>query len=210
MSTASSAQIPAMTGLVLAGGRSTRMGRDKAALEFEGEPLVTRLCRRLATLCDEVIVASGDGRRLGWARVSQVADARSGCGPLGGLVAGLDAAANDLVAVVAVDMPFASTDVLRLLANLRQDEEAVIALDARGPEPLHAVYAKAAAPSLRASLEAGRFAIWESLRPLRVRYVTGDVWSAADPAGSFAWNVNSPEDLASPPQEGGLPSGLRP
>src|ERR671916_2240113 len=89
-----------LSGLVLAGGRSRRMGADKAILHVDCERLIDRTVRILQSCCAEVLVASGDGRRLSGLEVSQIADAMADTGPLGGLVAGLQVAAHDLVAVV--------------------------------------------------------------------------------------------------------------
>jgi molybdopterin-guanine dinucleotide biosynthesis protein A len=188
---------PAMTGVLLAGGRSVRMGVDKASrgFLFEGEPLAARVARRLAEACDEVVVASGDGERLVWLGLPQVADERAGSGPLSGLVAGLEAASNDLVAVVAVDMPFASARLLRELADLRAQEDALIPVSRSGAEPLHAVYAKGAVGGLRDSLEAGTLSVRAAIEAIAVRFVHEDVWRTADPSGAFASNLNRPSDL---------------
>src|SRR5438105_2002395 len=102
------------------------MGRDKASMEVGGEPLAVLVVRALRSLGGDVIVASGDGHRLGWLGERQVADALPDAGPLGGIVAGLEAAASDLAAVVAVDMPYASAAVLLALADARRDEDAVV------------------------------------------------------------------------------------
>jgi molybdopterin-guanine dinucleotide biosynthesis protein A len=186
-----------LTGILLAGGRSVRMGRDKASLEFEGEPLAARVLRRLSEACEEVLVASGDGGRLGWLGVAQVADAIPDAGPLAGIVAGLEHASNEVVAVVAVDMPYASGPLLRSLAELRTDEDAVVPVTDRGPEPLHAVYAKAAAPAIRHRLEDGERAVHRALRSLRVREAGPEAWRRIDPTGRFPINVNRPEDVQS-------------
>ncbi|HWB72229.1 MAG TPA: molybdenum cofactor guanylyltransferase [Egibacteraceae bacterium] len=184
-----------MTGLLLAGGRSTRMGRDKALLDWTGEPLAARVTRVLASLCAEVVVASGDGRRLGWLGLPQVADAAARAGPLGGLVAGLERAAHPLVAVVAVDMPHASAPVLRLLAERWEGEPAVVARADGRLQPLHAVWAGAAAPALRARLAAGHYSVGEAARALGAQVGEPGQWAPADPSGRFARNLNRPDDL---------------
>lgn len=171
------------------------MGRDKALIEFEGEPLARRVVTRLASACREVIVASGDGRRLDWLGLPQVADARPDSGPLGGLVAGLEQARDELVAVVAVDMPFASPAVLCLLAGLREREDAAVPIVGGWAQPLHAVYARASAPRLRASLESGCLAMHRALEELDVLRVERSEWSRADPSGGFATNLNEPGDM---------------
>ena len=186
-----------ITGLLLAGGGSTRMGRDKAELDFEGEPLAARVMGCLRQVCGEVLVASGDGSRLGWLGVPQVPDAIPGVGPLGGIVAGLERASFDVVAVVAVDMPYANAGLLRLLAALRHDEDAVIPVSERGSEPLHAVYTKAAGTAFRRALQEGERSVHRAVRSLRVREVGPDVWRRVDPEGRFAINVNRPEDVQS-------------
>ena len=184
-----------MTGLLLAGGGSTRMGTDKALLEVEGEPLGARVLRALREACETVLVASGDGRRLGALGAPQVADALPEAGPLAGIVAGLEAASTALVAVVAVDMPFASAAVLTLLAERWNGEDAVVPVTDQGPEPLHAVYATSAAPTLRRLLDQGVLSIRRALEAIDTVFVEEPDWRAADPSGRFAFNVNRPEDL---------------
>jgi FdhD protein len=187
--------IPGVTGLLLAGGASTRMGTDKAVLEIDGEPLALHVVRVLARVCDPVLVASGDGRRLDWLELPQVTDLAPDSGPLAGLVAGLEAAATPLLAVVAVDMPNASDAVLRLLAERAQGHDAAVPETREGLQPLHAVYATAAAARLRASFESGERSVRRALEPLDVAVVAHEEWAGADPTGLFARNVNRPADL---------------
>jgi molybdenum cofactor guanylyltransferase len=192
-------QTPAMIGLILAGGRGTRMGGlDKASLEFEGEPLARRVASRLADACEVVLVASGDGRRLGWLGLPQVEDPIPDAGPLAGLVAGLEAATTPLVAAVAVDMPFASSAVLRALAAAWSGEDAVVPVADGRPQPLHAVYATSAAAGLRAALERGERSVLLALDGLAVASVGPETWEHADPTGRFARNLNRPGDLREP------------
>jgi molybdopterin-guanine dinucleotide biosynthesis protein A len=178
------------------------MGRDKTAPDFlfDGEPLAERVARRLAAACDDVLVASGDGARMGWLGLPQVADELPDAGPLGGLVAGIARAPHDVVAAVASDMPFASPDLLRLLASLAEGFDAVVPVSDRGLEPLHAVYARSAEPALSRALREGRRAIREALEGVRVRVVDPPEWRDADPSGRFAWNLNAPGDLSGMPR----------
>jgi molybdopterin-guanine dinucleotide biosynthesis protein A len=186
-----------LSGVVLAGGASRRMGRDKALIDFEGEPLAVRVARRLAEACDDVVVASGDGRRLAWLGLPQVADVVPGAGPLAGIVAGLESARLPLVAVVAVDMPYVHAGVLLALAGAWAGEPAMVPLIAGRLEPLHAVYSAAAAGELRSRLEAGQRSVHEALRALGVRVVPGADLAGEDPGCRFALSLNRPEDLLS-------------
>jgi molybdopterin-guanine dinucleotide biosynthesis protein A len=189
-----------LSGVVLAGGASRRMGRDKALIDFEGEPLAARVARRLAEACDDVVVAPGDGRRLAWLGLPQVADVAPGAGPLGGIVAGLESARRPLVAVVAVDMPYVHAGVLAALAEVWAGEPAVVPLVAGRLEPLHAVYCTSAAGELRALLEAGQRSVAEALRVLGARVVPAADLGRQDPGCRFALSLNRPEDL-----RGGFP-----
>jgi molybdopterin-guanine dinucleotide biosynthesis protein A len=175
------------------------MGSDKALLDVGGEPLVLRVVRRLAEAAAPVLLAPGTPGRFGDLGMPEVADTSPGCGPLGGIVAGLEAAPRPLVAVVAVDMPNCSPEVLRLLARLciEGDWDAAVPVTASGAQPLHAVYSRRRAlPSLRSALVDGRLAMRHALADMRVALVGREVWGAADPDGRFAANLNNPADLA--------------
>jgi len=184
-----------MAGLVLCGGGSTRMGKEKALLVVRGRPLVLHVAALLEQAADPVLLAPGRPGRLGQLGYREVQDEVPGAGPLGGLVAGVAASPHSLLAVAAVDLPFASPAVFRLLADLHGGEDAVVPRNASGPQPLHAAYATAALPKLRAALAGRRLALQEVLADLEVRWVGEDEWSAADPSGRFAVNLNRPEDL---------------
>lgn len=181
-----------LSGVVLAGGASRRMGRDKALLLIDGEPMVARVARRIATLCDDVVVASGDGRRLGQLLWPQVADRHPGAGPLAGIVAGLAAARHPLVAVVAGDMPDASPEVLQLLAERWGGEPAIVPQFAGRVEPLHAVYAASSGAAMAARLDAGLRSVQGALAALGAVVVDA---AALDPTLRFLRNLNDPADL---------------
>lgn len=185
----------AMSGVVLAGGRSRRMGADKALLEHGGMAAVDRLAAVLAEACEEVLIASGDGARLG--RPGEIADALRDAGPVGGLLAAMEAATHPLLAVVAVDMPRASAAVLRNLAEVLGAADAAVPVVDGRVHPLHGVYAVRRGPELRRYLESGGRSVMGFLDLVDVRRCGAEVWGAADPAGQFAANLNRPEDLNS-------------
>lgn len=171
------------------------MGRDKALIELDGSRLADRALAALDEVCAEVLVASGDGHRLSALGRPQVADVQHDAGPLAGLVAGLEATAHPLVAVLAVDLPWASGAVLARLAADWTGEPAVVPEVGGRLQPLHAVWARAAAPALRVRLEAGERGVVAAAVALGARVVGREVWGAIDPEGAFARNVNRPEDL---------------
>jgi molybdenum cofactor guanylyltransferase len=184
-----------VSGLVLCGGRSTRMGTDKAWIDVGGEPLVVRTARLLAEVADPVLLAPGTPGRLGDLGYPEVADEEEDRGPLAGLVAGLRASPHEVAAVVAVDLPWLNPGLLAFLAGLWGDEDAVVPVTAQGPQPLHAIYARTALPALGEELAAGRLGLRAALSRLRTRTVEEREWRTLDPSGRFAQNLNTPEDL---------------
>jgi molybdenum cofactor guanylyltransferase len=173
-----------------------RMGTDKAMLEVDGQPLVTRVAALMAEVASPVFLAPGKPGRLGDLGYPEVGDALEGVGPLGGMVAALRVSPHHLTAVVAVDMPFANADVILLLANLSAGFDAVVPVTSEGPQPLHAVYALSALPALERALVDGALSVKSALQSLSVRWVDRDEWNQADPTGRFALNINGPHDMA--------------
>jgi molybdopterin-guanine dinucleotide biosynthesis protein A len=180
---------------LLVGGASARMGRDKAALDFAGEPAATRLARRLASLCEEVLLVGGDppadapGRR--------VPDPPGPRCALRGLVGALSAARAERVLVVATDLPLVHEALLLGLCAW-PEADAVLARDAEGPQPLCAVYRRerALAPARKLLADGSRLALRDLLAELETSVLPADVQSALDPDGHALWNVNTPDDLA--------------
>jgi molybdenum cofactor guanylyltransferase len=181
---------------VLAGGRSSRMGRDKAFLTWRGETLLARQLRLLRTLApDEVLVSGRAGVDYGTGGVPVVCDAEPDRGPLGGLAALFAATRTSHLLVVAVDLPELGPDLLQALVAGAVPGRGVVPRGPRGWEPLVAVYPRCFAARVTAALASGRGA----LHPLV------DAALAAGEVVAFdlspAWqaqltNWNRPEDFA--------------
>lgn len=186
---------PRLSGVLLAGGASRRMGCDKAWVVVHGEPLAFRALRALDAVAEDVVVASGDGHRLAALGRPQVGDIDEGAGPLAGVAAGLASARHDLVAVLAVDLPHAEPAVLRRLATTWRGEAAVVPLAHGHAEVLHAVWSRGAHDRLRARLAAGQLGVRDAARGLGARLAGPAVWGDVDPGAAFAYNVNHPGDL---------------
>ena len=183
-----------LSAVVLCGGRSTRMGRDKALLEMDAVPLYRVLAERMARIADPVFLAPGVPGRLGPTGYPELPDAVADAGPLAGIASALKASPHELVAVVAVDMPFASPAVFSLLSDLRVTEQAVVPVTADGSQPLHALYARAALPKMVEALRAGRYSVRALLRTMEVREAGELEWRDADPSKRFALNLNEAGD----------------
>lgn len=190
--------VEAVTPIVLAGGRGTRLGGvNKALLEIGGRRVIDRLLDALRPLAtDEIVVVNNDGSLVGLPGTRVVPDVDPGGGALVGLYSGLRAVRTPLATVTACDMPFVSTPLLRRLLALAADYDAVVPVLAEQPEPLHAVYRRACLPAIEAALAAGRKRVIAFFDRVRVRYVGEAELRAWDPDLRSFLNVNRPEDLA--------------
>ncbi|MGH2726626.1 MAG: molybdenum cofactor guanylyltransferase [Actinomycetota bacterium] len=186
-----------MAAVVLAGGRSSRMGADKATVPFCGARMIDVVIERLRGLTDEVVVCARQRGALEPILVPVVEDAEAYAGPLPALVAGIRAAGTSRVVAVACDMPFLNVPLLAHLAGaLDEDVDAVVPVTADGPQPLHAAYGDCAVEPLLAALAAGERSLRGALERLRVRWVDEEVWRRLDPSGRSFRNVNTPDELA--------------
>ena len=190
-------------GLVLAGGKARRFGRDKRIENFDGETLAGRAVRKLAfTGASTVFIATGTRveRLPGASRAVALRDEPPGCGPLGGICAALLRSRFDVL-VLAVDLPLIGVRTLRNLVQLGQGRSCPVALrSARGWEPLVAYYPRTVLNDVRAAIQQGSYAPHKLLARL------GAI-SIAPASKSETLNVNTPEDLNSALRKAGNLSG---
>jgi len=186
-----------VTGVLLAGGKSRRMGEDKRYLVVGEQTLLERGLEMLQSIfCEVLVVIAQDSPPLSIdARV--VRDLVPECGSLGGLYTGLTQATTPYIFVVACDMPFLNQTVIAQFTNRRTTDDIVIAkLDDR-LHPMHALYSKRCLPALEQMIRARQLKIQEivSQSSLRVRYVTEVDLLTIDPSGHSFYNVNTMADL---------------
>jgi molybdopterin-guanine dinucleotide biosynthesis protein A len=149
-----------MTAIVLAGGRGRRMKADKAGLPVGDRTLLEHVLVQLEPHFSEILISVSPGQRVRSAAGRAVEDATPGEGPLGGILAGLKAAANDASAVVACDIPDINVPLLRSLARAAGGAEIAVPVGPAGHfEPLFAVYRRSAVPAIEELLQAGERSI---------------------------------------------------
>jgi molybdopterin-guanine dinucleotide biosynthesis protein A len=179
--------------VILAGGLSRRMGRDKAALPVGDETLIEHLARRLAPVVDETIIAGGSERpNLPGVRV--VDDRYAGLGPLAGMHAGFTAARHPFVWVVGCDLPDVEPALAALFRELAGGYEAVVPRVDGEPQGVCALYERALASRIDAMLVAGERRIKSLLATSKVRYVGPEELRAVDPELRSFRNINTPAD----------------
>lgn len=193
MSAATSGRLAEVAGAVLLGGASSRMGRDKAALELGGASFAARIARLLASLCEDVLLVGGEAPAD--APGLRVADLDGPRCALRGVASALAAARAERVLVVATDLPLMSADLLLALVAFPQ-ADVVLPRGPRGPEPLCAIWRREPAlAAARAALAAGRLAVRDLFGALDVAWLEGADLARVDPDGAALLNANEPADL---------------
>lgn len=194
--------LPDATGIVLAGGRSTRFGRDKLAEPYRGMPLLHHVVLRLAEVCaDVVVVIAPDGVEppLPFGAPARVVrDPREGEGPLAGAYTGLSAVRTELALIAGGDMPELRTPVLLEMLKVAGEApvEAVVLADGERFRPLPAVLrVGSATDAAHVLLDSGRRRLLDLLDALRVAIVDEDTWHALDADRRTLFDVDEPADL---------------
>ena len=187
--------ITPLTGIVLAGGRSTRMGRDKASLPWGDGDLLNTVLAALAPVCRRLIVVSNVPRMIGLAEVAVVADRYRGCGPLAGIHAGLLAAGEGYSFVTACDMPYLRADAVAYMAKAAEGYDAAVPYVDGHFNPLHAVYHHRCLPAVEALLASGRNRVIDFYDRVILRRVGLEELAVFDPELAMLRNMNKPEDL---------------
>lgn len=186
--------LPEAVGFVVAGGRSTRMARDKALLPWGTSTLLDHAIARLRECCGTVRILSGAEKRYADRGLPVDVDEMEGAGPLGGLLTGLSHLQGAPGLFLAVDVPRVAVELLAHLLALAPDWDAVVPVSADGPQPVSAVYRASCRDPVRRRLAAGERTMTCFWPDIRVRTVGADELAAfGNPADLFA-NVNTPED----------------
>jgi molybdopterin-guanine dinucleotide biosynthesis protein A len=186
-----------LDGLVLAGGRSRRLGVDKGLVRFGGVPLLRIVVERVAEVCREIAVAvDRPGRYEGLALPARiVADESPGLGPLSGLQVGLRTCRTEHVLVAACDLPFLNVELLRHMAKVPRVYQALVPWQEGRWQPLHAIYARSCLEVVDAMAAAGGASMEELLGRLNVRRLDEEEMSGPDQDGLSLLNLNDRSDL---------------
>ena len=189
----------AVTGIVLAGGMSRRLGRDKAVETIEGQSLISRVLDSLSPVAQELVVVVNNHEReeeLALPDSVVVAvDIYPDTGSLGGIFTGLSASSNHWGFVVACDMPFLNLELLEYLLSQRGGHDIVVPVIDHRPEPTHAAYSKVCLPAIETRLRANDLKIAKFFDDVRAKYVSQRNVEDLDPGGLSFFNVNTEEDL---------------
>ncbi len=190
---------------ILTGGKSSRMGRDKALIPFEGQPLLEHIYQQLNNISQiEKVFAVGDRPEYHGRGIEIVPDRYPGAGPLGGIASALDHADTEFVLVVATDMPFLSQPLIEAMISVDRNYDVLVPVrvTARGGqrgnqtyETLHAIYSKRATVEIEKKLTEGDYRVVGFFDSVVVQELD-EVWARQfDPELTSLVNVNRPEEL---------------
>lgn len=186
-----------VTGLILAGGKSSRFGKNKAVEIINGETLLYRVVKRITSITPKikVVTASPDYSLPELLGIEVVYDIYQGAGPLGAIHAGLNASETEMNIVVACDMPFLKTDLLRYMIDIAKGYDAVVPrLRNNMIEPLHAIYNKSCISTMKNILDKNEFRIYQAIEKLNVRYLEEKELLDYDYDLISFFNINHPSD----------------
>lgn len=183
---------------VQAGGQSSRMGRDKAFLDFLGEPLIQRVIRRVSHLSQNIFVTANHPERYHFLDIPILPDIIPGIGALGGIYTALKSSNTPFVYIIACDLPFVNPDLLSACLEILRvsDSDAVIPQSENGLEPLHAIYRRdTCLPAVESAIKAGKRRVISWHKDALIHILHHEDVLKYDSYGITFWNVNTPKEF---------------
>jgi molybdopterin-guanine dinucleotide biosynthesis protein A len=187
-----------MTSIILAGGKSLRLGRSKFLETIEGKSLIQRVVDRLSILSTEIIIATAHGEAIPCSsavKIKTAADIYPGKGPLGGIHSGLIASSSPRAIVVACDMPFLSARLLEYMTQTLADYDVALPRIGEMIEPLCAVYSQSCLTPIQELLEQDERRISKLFNMVKVKYIEEDEINIFDPEHLSFFNINNQANL---------------
>ena len=187
-----------MTSIILAGGKSSRLGHSKALQVIGNKTLIQWVVDRLASLSTEIIIETAHGEAIpcsSTVRIKTVADIYPGKGPLVGIYSGLIASSSPQAIVVGCDTPFLNVCLLEHMIKIRSTFDAVIPRIEEKLEPLCAVYSKSCLAPIQELLEQNELGTYKLFGMVKTKYVEKDEINRFDPEHLSFFNINSQDDL---------------
>lgn len=184
-----------MTGIILTGGKSSRMGRNKAFLRLNGEVIIERTVRLFKTLFDEVILVTNSPDEYKYLNTRIVSDIYPQGGSLIGIYSGLYHSSSQYSFVAACDMPFLKKDFIEYIIKQKDNYDIVIPFSKDGQEPLHAIYSKTCLNPMEEQIKRGNLKIIDIIPGLKARRIERDEIIPFDPEFTSFINVNTPSEL---------------
>ena len=185
-----------MTGIILSGGKNSRMGTNKAFLEIDGIRLIDKTINIYREIFSEIIIVTNDSLSyLEFDDAMIVTDIYKGKGPLGGIYTGLFYSKNDHAFISACDMPFLNKDFIIYLSEQTDKVDIVVPQLSEGFQPLHAIYSQNCLAHIKKLLIAERLKITGFYKEVRLQSIPEEMIKPFNKDGRLFLNFNTPEDL---------------
>lgn len=186
---------------IVAGGKSSRMGTDKAFVPLLGKPMIEHVLERVSDLGqDETILITNHPSDYAHLNLPMYSDIVPEKGSLGGIYTAIYYSNSEYILAVACDMPFLNRELLQYMSHLRMAEDGpfdvIVPRVANYPEAIHAIYRKSCLEPIRSRIDADKLKIIGFYDDVRVRYIDEPEYRPIDPNGLSFFNANTPEELA--------------
>ena len=201
------------TAIILAGGKSTRMGFDKALLNICGRPVVQMIMSQLREIFDDIVVVTNNPEGFTGLDARITVDILKDSGPLGGIHAGLTVSKSKYAFLTACDMPILSPEYAKYMVEIARKEmpDAVISQKGEWIEPFHALYSKDLAEDIKRNVEKGMYKIFDVIKTKKVVRISESKVREFSPDLGIFTNLNNMADLErflNRLETGGMDSGL--
>ena len=183
-----------MTAVILAGGKSSRMGRNKALLKIQGKTFIERQIDLLREIFDDIIISANSPSEYTFLHIPVIKDVYPEKGPLGGIYTGLMNSRSSHTFFLACDMPFVELPLIRYLKGLVKDFDVVVPQSKRGIEPLHAFYSKNCLEPIKRELSSNNLRIISFFSDVKVKIVELDSLTSSISFQDSIRNLNTRED----------------
>ncbi len=184
-----------LTIAILAGGRSERIGIDKALIPLAGVPMIEHVLSKVSGLGDELLISTNNPEQFAYLGIRTIPDMLPQAGSIIGLHGALVAAQNKHVLLLACDMPFVNRTLLEYLCELHSEADVIVPFYKGEYEPLHAIYSRSCIGAIENIVEENLYRMINIYDRVSVRTVSEREIDPVDPSGLSFFNVNTPEDI---------------
>ena len=183
-----------ITAAILAGGKSQRMGTNKAFLLIDEEPIISHTITTLRKITHDLLIVTNHPELYAGFQAKAVRDLQLGLGPIGAILTALTLAENSHALVVACDLPFLNLKILWEMTKVMDNSDVVVPRSDYGLEPLCAIYNQSCLPAIKYAISQGELSVFRLFNQIKVHQISPEVWQPLDPTGYAFLNLNTFKD----------------
>ncbi len=180
--------------IILAGGENSRIGKEKALLQFGERTFIEEQVSSLNKIFEEIIIVTNNRKNFKDMDVKVVTDIVPQSGPIGGLFTGLAVSSNIHCFVIGCDMPLINLELIKFMIDNIKEDDIVIPLSSSGKETLYAIYSINCLETIKRQIELKNLKLIDILKYHKVKYISDKEINKFDPKELSFFNVNSPKD----------------